>query len=406
MGDLRPRSYTRDTAITTRAAFSRRRFLSVIGAALTFERLLDAQALAVPVSGRLVRRMPLGRLNGRPAPPVHTLLGAGLDARLFTDLSDLGEDRLITPTQRFFIRTSHPPALPSAAAWRVALGGRVQSESTLALDTIVAQARPMGTHLMECSGNADPANFGLLSAASWDGVPMADLLDRIPVLPEGRRIRVTGLDDDARPSESSVSGASWIFTRDELQRAGAFLATQMNDAPLALDHGAPVRLVVPNYYGCSNLKWVSRIDMVGDDEPATPQMREFSSRTHQSGVPALARDYEPPFIDLAATAVRVEQWLVGGRVVYRVVGIRWGGAARQAPLMIRFKHTEPFVPVGDCPDSGSSTTWSLWSHTWHPVATGQYQIALSAADTSTRTRRLDLFYYTREVAIDRVEEAH
>lgn len=384
---------------------SRRRFLRTLGgagAAMTLERLLDAQALKAPADGRLLRLMPLGRFDGRPAPPLHTLLGAGLDARQFTDLTALAPDRLVTPVEHFFVRTSHPPALPPAAEWTIALGGRVRAERALNAGALLSQAVPMGTHLVECSGNSDPANFGLLSAARWSGVPMTTLLDRMEILPDGRRIRVTGIDDETRPSETSIPGASWIFTPDELRQRGAFLAVEMNGAPLTPDHGAPVRLMVPNYYGCSDIKWVSRIDAVADDEPATLQMQEFSNRTHQDGMPALARDHDPPVIDLAATPVRVEQWLVRDQIVYRVVGIRWGGSVRKVPLTIRFKHTEPFVPVEDCPDAESTTTWSLWSHQWHPGAPGRYQIVLGVSDRSIRTRRLDLYFYTRDVEVESI----
>jgi DMSO/TMAO reductase YedYZ molybdopterin-dependent catalytic subunit len=373
--------------------------MAATGAGLTLERLVAAQPLQALPTGRLLRTMPLGRLDGRPQPPLHRLLGSGLDARQFTDLAGLDPDRLVTPTARFYIRTARPQALPAAAGWRIAIGGPAGARA-LTIDALRAQARSMGTHIMECAGNADPANFGLLSAADWTGVPMTAILDGLQIA-RPTRIRVSGLDDD-RPSESSVAGASWVFTRDELDRAGAFLATEMNGAPLPLDHGSPVRLVVPNYYGCACIKWVSRIDAVPDDEPATTQMKEFSARTHQRGVLELARDYEPPAIDLAATPVRVEQWLVDGRISYRIVGIRWGGSTRRAPLLIRFKHTERFAAVDDCPPSPNLTTWSLWSHLWRPAAPGRYEIALNTADRSIRTRRLDLFYYTREVAIDRV----
>jgi len=61
-----------------------------------------------------------GRFDGRPTPPLHVLLGAGLDARQFTDLSALDAGRLVTPTEQFYIRTAHAPELPAAAAWRVA----------------------------------------------------------------------------------------------------------------------------------------------------------------------------------------------------------------------------------------------------------------------------------------------
>jgi hypothetical protein len=50
----------------------------------------------------------------------------------------------------------------------------------------------------------------------------------------------------------------------------------------------------------------------------------------------------------------------------------------------------------------SMTTWSLWSHVWRPAAAGRYQIALGVGDKSIPARRLDVFYYTREVEIDQV----
>jgi hypothetical protein len=60
------------------------------------------------------------------------------------------------------------------------------------------------------------------------------------------------------------------------------------------------------------------------------------------------------------------------------------------------------VPLEDNPPAGSTTSWTLWSHTWTPDAPGRYQIALSVSDPSIRTRRLDIFYYTRDVEIDRI----
>ena len=388
---------------------SRRQFaerIAAAGVALAFDRWVGAQTLRPVTDGRLVGTMPLGRFDGRPTPPLHTLLGAGLDARQFTDLSAIDADHLTTPTERFYVRTAHPPALPSPDTWKIVCGGLVADERTLDVRSLERDRRDMGIRLMECAGNSDPANFGLLSAASWTGVPLAAVLASVTKRPGAQRIRVTGIDDDQTATVTSNPGASWVFSPDELERTGAFLALQMNNAPLTADHGAPVRLVVPNYYGCSCIKWISRIDWVADEEPATSQMMEFSARTHQAGVPRFARDYEPPVIDLAATPVRVEQWMVTRdgkeRIVYRVVGIRWGGGVRQAPLTIRFRSSERFVPVGDSPPVDNPQTLSLWSHDWTPDDPGRYQIALGVADRSIRTRRLDLYFYTREVEIDRV----
>ena len=377
---------------------TRREFISSsIAAAFAGGRLLAALPHALQESlarGRLLGTLPLGTTGGRSVPPLDTLLWSGLDARLFTNLSTLTGDTLITPNERFFVRTAAPRRLPSS--WILQVGGVGIDSQTLSVETLERETRSMGVHLLECSGNSDPTNFGLMSAATWEGVPIAAILDRLRRPSPAARILVSGLDDEQR-SRTSVPGASWIFSRDDLERAGAFLATRMNGAPLPAHHGFPLRLVVPGWFGCACIKWVQAVTEVPDDEPPTSQMREFATRTHQDGVPALAREFVPAVIDHAAMPVRVEKWLIDGRLRYRVVGILWGGARPTNALSIRFRHTDPWIPVTDCPLPASTTTWALWSHEWRPPGPGRYQIVLRIDDRSLRTWRLDMFFYTREV---------
>jgi DMSO/TMAO reductase YedYZ molybdopterin-dependent catalytic subunit len=287
-----------------------------------------------------------------------------------------------------FIRTLAPPGL-GAQAW------------PLPLDTIRRNAKPMGAHLIECSGNTDPDNFGLMSVAEWDGVPLADVLQSTPKPPGAQAVLVSGVDHTA-PSRSSYPGASWVFPLDALAATGAFLAVRVNGEPLPPDHGAPLRLVVPGWYGCSWIKWVNEIRYVGSDEPVTPQMIEFSLRTHQRAIPTLARDYEPPEIDLAAMPIRVEKRRVEGKLEYRIVGIVWGGRRPVDRLMIRFRAGEQPQPFGLCPAPRTHRTWSLWDYRWRPTEPGLYSIALTAADPTIRTRRLDVSFYVRRVFIDEV----
>ena len=173
----------------------------------------------------------------------------------------------------------------------------------------------------------------------------------------------------------------------------------MNGAPLPLDHGAPVRLIVPGWYGCACIKWVDRIDLVDDAAPATSQMREFAARTHQSPGAALARDFSPASIDTAAMPIRVEKWVVNGRPEYRITGIVWGGSRPTNALSIRFRSGGAWTRVDSCPLPESTLTWSLWTHTWRPTEPGRYQIVLRVDDPSIRTRRLDVFFYVREIQI-------
>jgi len=393
----------------------RRGFLGACAAVLAAPRGLAAvfAAAASPQAGlagppapgaRLAGTVELGAATGAPAAPYGTLLGSGLDARMFTDLSALAPERLIVPSDRFFVRTSYPTTIDATKPWTIQLGGSGVTPRSLGLDELKPVARAFDPTLIECAGNTNPSNFGLLSAAEWGGVPLAAVLDRMQARTGAARtfVLVSGVDDFSRPSQTSVPGASWIFSRDDLDRAGAFLATTMNGAPLAKDHGFPVRLVVPGWYGCACIKWVDRIELVPANAPATAQMTEFAQRTHQNGRPALARDFTPAVIDLAAMPIRVEKWIAGSRVLYRVVGVMWGGSKPTNALQIRFRSDEPFVPVSDCPMPATTRTWSLWSHVWRPASPRRYQIVVRVNDPAIRTRRLDVFFYVREVRIDEV----
>jgi len=380
---------------------SRRRFLEASSgaAAAMFTPLARLTDIQPPLAGgRFVRTLRLGDPARADNPPLNQLLGAGLDARLFTDLSGLAPGAMVTPNDRFYIRTACPPQADATRGWTIALGGDARQPHTVRLDLLDPLVAPMGTHLLECAGNSNPNNYGLLSVARWDGIPVGAVFDRMRPSSAASRVLVSGVDDD-RPSRTSAPGASWIFSRDDLERAHAFLATRMNGVPLPRHHGAPVRLIVPGWYGCACIKWVDRIDLVADDADATPQMREFAARTHQPADATRARDFVPAVIDVAATPIRVEQWAVNGRPVYRIVGILWGGPTPTNALQIRFGSGEPWVNVSDCPRPETAATWTLWSHQWRPSEPGRYEIVLRVNDPAIRTRRLDLFFYVRLVDI-------
>jgi len=390
---------------------SRRRVLAALGVAglgsvvettpLLARLAADATCSDTDPLGTLVRTLPLyGGRGPRPTPFGQIVGRPGLDARRFTDLSQIDQDRLVTPTPEVFVRTTAPVALAARPSpWTIAIGGLVESPTTLTVASLLARARPMGVHLLECAGNSDPQNFGLMSAVAWSGVPLADVVAAARPAPAATGVLVSGVDDEAEAWRSQP-GASWVLPLAELASLGAFLATEMNGAPLPLDHGAPVRLVVPGWYGCAWIKWADEIRLVGADAPATSQMHEFAARTHQPVAPGLARDYTAPEIDLAATPIRVEQRHLDGRTFYRIVGITWGGTAPVDRLEVRFGPTDPYRPMTICPAPPTHQTWSLWEYRWPPPAPGVYGIVLRAADRTLRTRRLDLSYYIRLVRID------
>ena len=331
---------------------------------------------------------------GEGSPQMNTTIGAELDGRLYTDLRELKADSLITPVSDFYIRTRASKILPTADDWRIHVRGR-QRSGTVSTADLIRAAKPLGPKLLECAGNTRGTHFGMISVAQWDGVPVSSLLQDFGI---SGRVLVSGFDRYSGDSRTSTPGASWIFPCSELLDAGAFLATAMNGQPLTRDHGAPIRLVVPGWYGCCCIKWVDEISIVDDRAEATSQMIEYAQRTHQRGTPKLAADYESPVIDCAAMPVRIEKWVAGREVRYRIAGISWGGARPAQSLEIRFNDGD-YAPVDHYLPGDALVPWRLWTHWWVPQAWGTYEIRLKVADPGVRTRRLDLGYYARTVQI-------
>jgi len=326
--------------------------------------------------------------------------GTGLDGRLYTDLSALAPEHAVVPAANFYIRTRASELLDTKKPWSIALAPptRAAHHDDITIADLRKQSHPMGLHLMECSGNGRATKFGLLSVADWAGVPIAEILDRMKLTPTSR-ILVSGFDHYPQTSSSSVEGASWVFTADQLRSSQAFLALEMNGEPLTRDHGAPVRLLVPGWYGCTCIKWVNEVSAIADGAPATSQMLEFATRTHQDGAPKLARDFRPALIQQAAMPIRVEKWLVDGNIKYRVVGILWGGTQPMRVLQIRFNPEEDYVDVDQLNPASSNDPWSFWSHVWTPKTSGTYSIRLRVKEPVIRSIRLDAGFYVRSVEI-------
>ena len=330
--------------------------------------------------------------------PLDLPQGSELDGRLYSDLSTLEPENPITLTEKFYIRTRASELLPDPLTWQVKLGGLIDRPTNLGIESLRKAAKPMGTHLMECAGNVRQAKFGLLSVGEWAGVPVSEILDKAKAKSGTARVLISGFDRYATESRTSIPGASWAFSPEQLEKAGAFLATELNGQPLPKDHGAPVRLVVPGWYGCTSIKWVNEITLVREEVEATSQMREYAARTLQKGVPRLAKDFEPASIEQAAMPIRIEKWTIADKIQYRVVGIAWGGSQPINVLQIRFNPEEDYVPVDNFHQL-KNDPWTFWTHDWSPKAPGTYSIRLSAKEPTVQARRLDSGYYVRSVEI-------
>ncbi|MGW0561423.1 molybdopterin-dependent oxidoreductase [Streptomyces sp. NPDC003016] len=141
--------------------------------------------------------------------------------------------------------------------WRLRVEGLVTEAHAFSLEELRAMPAVQRRSLHHCIQ-------GWSSIADWRGVPVAELLQRCRPLPEARFAVFWGMDDKAQ-TESWGEGLFYEAVRlDLLADSGAFMAYEMNGAPLPVEYGAPLRLRLENQLGFKMVKWLARIDIVAD----------------------------------------------------------------------------------------------------------------------------------------------
>jgi DMSO/TMAO reductase YedYZ molybdopterin-dependent catalytic subunit len=328
--------------------------------------------------------------------PTGVTFGEELDGRRLADLSTIRDSESVTAAENFYIRTRASRLLPRPERWRIQFSGPGRS-LYLEAEHLVCHAATFAPCVMECAGNGRAVRFGLMSMARWGGVRLAGVLGDLGLSRPGLWVRVSGFDAYESLSATSIPGASWVFSLDDLRRAEALLATHMNGQPLTLDHGAPVRLVVPGWYGCCSIKWVNRVELVSGDCDATSQMLEYAFRTGQGAQPAQASMYKRAEIESAAVITRVEEWRDADGIKFLVAGIAWGGEWMNRSFRMRL------WPAGGTRAIRVwrrwTTSWSHWAQWWRPPGSGEYWIDCYDAGLEGRATRNTSGRYSRSCFI-------
>jgi len=238
-------------------------------------------ALAGPVLGQ--RLVDLGLPGGpsiRPSTPAFPGKGEMIVQRirpplLETPLKALGES-VITPTERFFVRWNwQMPTEIKAADHRVAVGGAVKKAVSLTLDDVASAGETVSVVAVnQCAGNGRGLSQprvtgtqwgnGAMGCARWTGVRLRDVLARAGVAEGASRVRFAGLDV---PLTDGAPQFIKSIPLDIAMRDDVLVAWGMNDEPLPILHGFPLRIVVPGWFSTYWVKMLATIEVLtGEDD--------------------------------------------------------------------------------------------------------------------------------------------
>jgi sulfane dehydrogenase subunit SoxC len=300
----------------------------------------------------------------------------------------------VTPAGLHYLLIHYDIPVVDTGSWRLTIGGLVEREVSLSLDDL--RRRPARTLAitLECAGNAragleprplsQPWGLEAVGTAEWTGVPLRDLLEEAGVRDGATEVLFRGLD---RGFEGGLEEGEEQQYERSLPIADALaddllLAYEMNGQPLPPQHGAPLRLVVPGWYGMASVKWLDRISVLDQpfegwqhtrsyrfrqtpDEPGEPVSRILPrSLMIPPGIP----DFFSRERTLAAGpwTVRGRAWSGYGLIERVQVSADGGGSWNDANLA----------------EQPSPWAWRGWEWDWDPGEPGVYELCCRCTDSA------------------------
>jgi DMSO/TMAO reductase YedYZ molybdopterin-dependent catalytic subunit len=292
-----------------------------------------------------------------------------------------------TPSSEFFAFHQTQTVRADAGGWRLRIGGRIRRPSEFSLrDLLDRTDRRELAATIECSGNSgDPRIMnGLVSNAVWTGVGLAAILTECGVEPEAREVVFLGMDSEQEKkweagnvAYPSPHGRS-IFVQDAM-RSENLLAFAMNGAPLPAEHGFPLRLILPGWYGMANVKWLTRIEIIDRRYEGRHMARNYQSlRAVKSPDGTLWLDTSISRNNLKSVVARVTRRHTGRRFEYNIAGVAWGGSAKISGVEVQVDDGPWRPAVIGRRDADSA--WLLWSFDWNDATPGPHSVVSRATN--------------------------
>ncbi len=300
----------------------------------------------------------------------------------------------LTPAGLHYLLIHYDIPVVDPAGWRLSVDGCVGQEMSVSLDDL--RARPAVTHAvtLECAGNgraqlsprplSQPWLLEAVGTAEWTGISLRGLLEEAGVTDGASEVVFRAMDrgiegGDEQQFERSLPLAHAF--RDEV-----LLAYAMNGHPLPPQHGFPLRLVVPGWYGMASVKWLERITVL--DEPFTGYQQARGYRLRQSpdeqGEPVecvLPRSLMvPPGIPDFATRGRSAE--PGNHTVR---GRAWSGfgAVERVEVSSDGGATWSDARLGE---RASQWAWCAWEWDWDAAEPGVHELCCRATDSAGKVQ--------------------
>ena len=303
----------------------------------------------------------------------------------------------ITPAGLHYLLIHYDIPDVAADRWTLKVDGRVANPLELTLGDLRARTAQEVTATMECAGNgralltphivSQPWLLEAVGNATWTGVPLRPILEEAELLDDALEVVFTGLDRGVEKGvEQSYQRSLGL---DVALGDDVLLAYEMNGEPLLPQHGFPLRLLVPGWYGMTNVKWLAGITVVAEPFQGYQQTAAYRYRGDEE-------DEGTPVTRIQPRALMVPPGIPDFNTRDRTVSVgpctlegrAWSGWAPVARVEISTDSGETWADA-ELEPLDSRWGWRGWSYEWTADEPGAYILCCRAEDDSGNVQPLE-----------------
>jgi sulfane dehydrogenase subunit SoxC len=303
----------------------------------------------------------------------------------------------VTPVGLHYLLIHFDIPVVDPGSWRLELDGLVERPLALSLDDLRARHATEIVATMECAGNgrahvephvvSQPWLLEAVGTARWRGTALASLLEEAGVREGAVEVLFTGLDRGVEGEEEQSYARSLPLA--EALRDDVLLAYEVNGLPLPPQHGYPLRLLVPGWYGMTSVKWLARVTVLDAPFDGYQQRHKYRLRQEEDepGEPVQRIQVRalmvPPGIPEFLTRARI---VPAGDCVLE--GRAWSGVAEVAGVEVSTDGGATWSEAKLEPDSLGRWAWRAWRFVWG-ARQGEYELCCRARDTAGNVQPLE-----------------
>jgi DMSO/TMAO reductase YedYZ molybdopterin-dependent catalytic subunit len=290
-------------------------------------------------------------------------------------------DGAVTPRDQFFTTQHYGHPVVNPATFRLKISGLVERPKSFTVDEIKGMGRDELMAGFECSGNGRGRVQGFASNGRWTGVPLRKVLKEAGLKSEGHEVVFFGADHseeetDFRQQKVKLDQAfGRSLTYEKALGADPLIAYALDGEPLTRHQGAPLRLIVPGWYGVANVKWLAHIHVQQD-----PYMGKFQARWYRT-MREEKIDGETVWNETAVTHMRLKS--VIARVTkegaeYKIFGFVLNDGTPLRSVEVKVDDGSWQAATTDA--SAGKYGWKLFSYMWKGATPGEHTIVSRATD--------------------------